>query len=133
MTCGVRKIRAALFSSCTAGVRRQGGQEARVAMVAEHIACPRCGTVLEKPAQLFVLGAAMESNGSFVALGDPDRIMPCPACGAGLVVSDILSGKHDVGARGNAHTGQGGCAEAAGGLLGIALVLGLIAFLATRC
>lgn len=62
----------------------------------EQIRCPHCGTLLNLPAQLYVLREAHRVKGSYVAFGDAHQRLPCPHCGRTLLVSDILAGKHDV-------------------------------------
>jgi hypothetical protein len=65
-------------------------------MVAEHIVCPGCRTLLAKPIQLQILGESHKAGGSYVAMGSSDT-MPCSVCGHRMSIPDIIAGKHDPG------------------------------------
>jgi len=60
------------------------------------IICPKCKNRLNLPPQLEILHEAHKGGGGYVAFGDPDRLLPCPHCGEGLRVKDIIDGKHDM-------------------------------------
>ena len=64
-------------------------------MSGSQIICPKCRSRLNKPPQLDVLGAIKQSGGSFIAFGDPDKTLTCPACGFQIRVGDIIDGKFD--------------------------------------
>ena len=61
----------------------------------DKILCPHCLTRLELPAQLYVLREAHRGKGGYVVFGDANQRMPCPRCGKGIRVGDIIDGKHD--------------------------------------
>lgn len=65
-------------------------------MSSTQIICPKCRSKLNKPPQLEVLGEVQRSGGGFIAFGDPNSSLTCPACGAQLKLADIAAGKFDV-------------------------------------
>lgn len=66
-----------------------------------QIICPQCHSRLNKPPQLEVLGDIKKGGGSFMAFGNPDDMLTCPACGFKLKIQDIIDGKYDEGLKGN--------------------------------
>ncbi len=63
-------------------------------MNSARIMCPQCRRPLTLPAQLEVIMEVHKGGGGYIAFGDPDRKQPCPHCGHGLRVGDIIEGKH---------------------------------------
>lgn len=63
-------------------------------MSSAQIMCPQCRRSLNLPAQLEVMREVHKGGGGYIAFGDPDRKLPCPHCGHGIRVGDIIEGKH---------------------------------------
>lgn len=62
-------------------------------MASAQINCPKCHQALNLPAQLEVMMEVHKGGGGYIAFGDPDRQLPCPHCGQGIRVGDIIEGK----------------------------------------
>ncbi len=61
----------------------------------EQMRCPHCGTTMQKSAAAWVMGEASIPTG-----GLPETT-PCPACGAGIPVKNMIRGDYDVGGGGD--------------------------------
>jgi hypothetical protein len=68
-----------------------------------------------------MLSEIKKEGGSFIAFGDPDSMLTCPACGFQLRVADIIDGKHDPR--------EGGC----GAVIGLIVMLGIVVWLLEKC
>ena len=65
-------------------------------MGSSQIVCPKCRSTLNKPPQLDMLSEIKKGGGSFMAFGDPNDTLVCPACGCRIRIGDIIDGKHDA-------------------------------------
>jgi uncharacterized C2H2 Zn-finger protein len=64
-------------------------------MTPDHLKCPRCKSIFDKPVQYQVLGEMRE--GYNVLVGDADGdVLPCPTCRYGLPKEEIIKGKFDT-------------------------------------
>lgn len=88
-------------------------------MAAEHFICPNCKTTIPKPIQLQVLGDVASGGGSFIAMGETDKLT-CPRCRHPIPKMGIIEGKFDP--------------KADAGSIWVAIVVfAVIAFIVYKC
>ncbi len=64
-------------------------------MSISQINCPHCLALINLPPQMEIARDAHQGKGNYIVIADPNEKMPCPNCGRGIRVGDILERKHD--------------------------------------